>query len=43
MQTGTVYEFVAEGLAETGKLLTAYHALTHRLAHSHTRKMIYCN
>lgn len=34
--TGTVYEFVAEGLADTGKLLTAYHELTHRLAHSHT-------
>src|SRR5690242_2331760 len=24
----TVYEFVAEGLAETGKLLAEYHALT---------------
>lgn len=32
----TVYEFVADGLAETGKLLAEYHALTHRLAHSHT-------
>jgi ATP-binding cassette subfamily F protein uup len=34
----TVYEFVSEGLAETGKLLSAYHALTHRLSHSHTDK-----
>lgn len=33
---GTVYEFIANGLAETGKLLSAYHALTERLAHSHT-------
>jgi ATP-binding cassette subfamily F protein uup len=28
---GTVYEFVAEGLAATGKLLSAYHKLTQRL------------
>lgn len=34
--TGTVYEFVSEGLAETGRLLAAYHALTQRLAHAHT-------
>jgi ABC transport system ATP-binding/permease protein len=34
--TGTIYEYVAEGLAETGKLLADYHALTHRLAHAHT-------
>lgn len=34
--SGTVYEFVAEGLAETGKLLASYHALTHRLATSHS-------
>lgn len=34
--TSTVYEFVAAGLAETGKLLTAYHELTHRLEKSHT-------
>lgn len=27
----TVYEFVAEALAETGKLLTEYHALIHHL------------
>lgn len=27
----TVYEFVALGLQETGKLLAAYHTLTHRL------------
>lgn len=29
--TQTVYEFVADGLAETGQLLTDYHALTHKL------------
>ncbi|MCE3238763.1 MAG: uup [Gammaproteobacteria bacterium] len=34
----TLYEFVAEGLAETGKLLTEYHALTHKLMHSHTKQ-----
>lgn len=34
--TMTVYEFVAEGLAETGKLLTAYHAVIQRLAGEHT-------
>ncbi len=34
----TIYEFVAEGLAETGKLLTEYHALTHKLMHSHTKQ-----
>lgn len=34
--TLTVYEFVAAGLAETGKLLSAYHALTQRLAQTHT-------
>jgi ATP-binding cassette subfamily F protein uup len=34
--TGTVYEYVADGLAETGKLLAAYHALTLKLAHSCT-------
>lgn len=34
--TGTVYEFVADGLAETGKLLADYHALILRLEHSHT-------
>ena len=33
----TVYEFVAEGLAETGKLLADYHALTLRLAGDHTQ------
>ena len=33
--TGTVYEFVAEGLAKTGKLLASYHTLIHRLEHSH--------
>jgi ATP-binding cassette subfamily F protein uup len=34
--TGTIYEYVAEGLADTGKLLADYHALTLRLMHSHT-------
>jgi ATP-binding cassette subfamily F protein uup len=34
--TTTVYEFVANGLAETGKLLAEYHTLIHRLSHSHT-------
>lgn len=29
--TKSVYEFVAEGLAEAGELLSAYHALTHSL------------
>lgn len=29
---GTVYEFVANGLAETGKLLAAYHKVIHRLS-----------
>lgn len=32
----TVYEYVAEGLAETGQLLADYFALTHRLEHSQT-------
>ena len=32
----TIYEFVAEGLAETGQLLKEYHALTHKIAHTHT-------
>lgn len=31
--TITIYEFVAEGLAETGRLLADYHALTQRLSH----------
>lgn len=31
----TVFEFVAEGLAETGALLAAYHALTHKLMTGH--------
>ncbi len=35
-ESSTVYEFVAEGLAETGKLLSAYHALTHKLSTSCT-------
>ena len=36
--TATIYEFVAEGLAETGKLLADYHQLTQRMAQSHTQK-----
>lgn len=31
----TVYEFVAEGLAETGKILAEYHLLIQKLSHSH--------
>lgn len=34
---GTVFEFVADGLAEMGKLLADYHTLIHALAHSHTQ------
>ncbi len=34
----TVYAFVAEGLAETGKLLAQYHTLTHHLTHSATQQ-----
>ncbi|MES2218013.1 MAG: ATP-binding cassette domain-containing protein [Pseudomonadota bacterium] len=34
--TGTIYEYVAQGLAETGKLLAEYHALTLRLVDAHT-------
>lgn len=33
----TVYEFVAEGLAEAGKLLAEYHLVTHKLAGEHTQ------
>jgi ATP-binding cassette subfamily F protein uup len=36
--TCTVYEFVAQGLAETGKLLADYHSLTHRLTEHTTQK-----
>lgn len=32
----TVFDFVAEGLAETGKLLAAYHTLTEKLSGAHT-------
>lgn len=32
----SIYEFVAEGLAETGRLLTEYHALTLRLGENST-------
>lgn len=34
--TSTVFEFVAEGLAETGQLLTTYHALVQTLSGPHT-------
>ncbi len=34
----TVFEFVAQGLAQTGELLAAYHSLTLRLMHSHTEQ-----
>lgn len=36
--SATVYEYVAQGLAEAGKLLSDYHLLTHRLADQHTQK-----
>lgn len=36
--TESVYQFVAAGLAQTGKLLADYHALTQRLVHSHTEQ-----
>lgn len=36
--TKTVYEFVAEGLAETGKVLADYHVLIQKIEHSHTEK-----
>ena len=36
--TLSVYEFVAEGLAEAGKLLAAYHALTHKIAEMCTER-----
>jgi ATP-binding cassette subfamily F protein uup len=32
----TVFEFVAEGLAEVGELLKAYHVLIHKLSGDHT-------
>lgn len=35
---GTVYDFVAEGLAEVGKLLAAYHQLTQSLSHNDNTK-----
>lgn len=34
----TVYEYVAQGLKETGELLANYHLLTARLAHAYTEK-----
>ncbi len=36
----TVYEYVASGLAETGKLLADYHELTHHLADSSTKETL---
>lgn len=33
--SGTVFEFVAQGLADTGRLLSEYHLLTQNLSHSH--------
>ncbi len=33
--TETVFEFVAQGLAETGAILAAYHTLTHKLMTGH--------
>jgi ATP-binding cassette subfamily F protein uup len=35
---GTVYEIVAQGLAETGRLLTEYHVLIERLTHTAEQK-----
>lgn len=32
----TIYEFVAEGLSATGKLLADYYSATHELSHHHT-------
>lgn len=34
--TITVYEFVALGIAETGQLLSSYHTLINKIAHTHT-------
>lgn len=34
----TIFEYVSEGLAEAGKLLAAYHAITQRIVHEHTEK-----
>lgn len=36
--TSTVFEYVALGLAETGKLLSDYHAVIHRLSGPHTEE-----
>lgn len=36
----TVYEFVADGLSEIGKLLADYHALTHELSHQTSDKQL---
>jgi len=32
-ESSTVFEYVAQGLAQTGELIAAYHALTQRLTH----------
>src|SRR5437870_3078245 len=34
--TSSVYNFVSEGLAETGKLLAEFHEITQKIAHDHT-------
>lgn len=34
--TGTIFEYVAQGLAETGRLLSKYHTLTQALTVNHT-------
>lgn len=36
--TLTVYQYVAEGLADIGELLAAYHTLTQRIAHDHSEQ-----
>lgn len=36
--TKTVFQYVAEGLSETGKLLAEYHELTHRVSISHSEE-----
>lgn len=39
-ETRTVYEFVADGLAEIGQLLAAYHTLVHELEHDSSEKQL---
>jgi ATP-binding cassette subfamily F protein uup len=36
--SSTVFEYVAEGLAETGKLLAAYHTVIHKLSGEHSQE-----